>query len=134
MLIHNHDSYEGPTSELVEEIKRRCFFLLERFGYDVPVNWGSGRERAATLGEVIIRFETFRGLRIFVLTEENRRREAWGEQHAAFSQGDESGEYYANQELLDDVVLPTMRRAMILDDIATVGGSGDDGQGADRQS
>jgi len=121
---------DNATQEaLVKELKDRCFKLLKLHGKSIPVNWGSGSMITCRLGDVDIKFEQLRGLWVdlFIPGESSINGDR------AFTQNDGSGGYL-NRHRVRDIVLPYLRRVMILDDIVdAVGGSSSGRQVADGE-
>lgn len=114
------------SMKLAADIRRRALFLLEQNHTTVPINWGDGWQKRRDLTRpgwrIYISLDTGRGLKVNVLSEDHALMGEWNKQVTAFSESDISGSGgYINDKLITDIVLPAMRRAMILDDIATAG-------------
>lgn len=110
---------DAYRAELVAELKDRSHRILQSTKVTIPVNYGSGVLRRTTVGPVDIKCEHQRGIWIDVFVEGDGDRRAYTEN------GGEG--VFINRRLVTEVVLPTLRRAMILDDIVNEGGDGERG-------
>ena len=100
---------------LVDEIEARCKRLLTTSGFTLPVNYGSGVIHRIHVGVVDIKWEPDRRLWIDVFTDNDGDRRAYTRNN------------FINRRLVKTYVLPTLRQAMILDDLieGVDGGTGD---------
>jgi hypothetical protein len=110
-------SGEPVDPELIEELHHRCEHLVRSRGRSVPINWGPGYKLTARVGPLYIRWLEDRGVQIDMF-------EPGADVSVRAYTQDKGVGGFINRHLVDTVVLPALRKAMILDDIADVGGAG----------
>lgn len=109
----------AEQAALVDELKERCYRLIERDGRTLPVNFGSGTITTCRVGDVVIKFEERRGIWVDVFCP--GMSSANGDRAFTENIGDAA---YLNRYRVREIVLPILRQAMILDDIVDAGGDG----------
>lgn len=113
---------------MLNELKTRCHKLLKSRGYTIPINYGPGVLYRVVVENLLISFDQQTGLRVEITSPNGGGLDSI----MVFLQRHDGP--YVHEEYLKDRVMPILRAAMILDDLADVGGASGDGSISDSES